>query len=29
VAGRTPGLVKGFFGRLEKVLEENSKVVST
>ena len=27
VAGRTPGLVKGFFGRLEKILE-NLKPVS-
>ena len=29
VAGHTPGLVKGFFGRLEKILEENLKLVST
>jgi putative transposase len=29
VAGHTPGLVKGFFGRLEKILEENLKPVST
>ena len=28
VAGHTPGLVKGFFGRLEKILE-NLKLVST
>ena len=29
VVGHTPGLVRGFFGRLEKILEENSKLVST
>jgi putative transposase len=29
VVGHTPGLVKGFFGRLEKILEENSRLVST
>ena len=29
VVGRTPGLVRGFFGRLEKILEDNSKLVST
>ncbi len=29
VVGHTPGLVKGFFGRLEKILKENSKLVST
>ena len=29
VAGHTPGLVKGFFGRLEKILKENSKLAST
>jgi putative transposase len=28
VAGHTPGLVKGFFGRLEQLLEENLKLVS-
>ena len=28
VVGHTPGLVKGFFGRLEKILEENLKLVS-
>ena len=28
VAGHTPGLVKGFFGRLERILEENLKLVS-
>ena len=28
VVGHTPGLVKGFFGRLEKILEANSKLVS-
>ena len=29
VAGRTPGLVKGFVGGLERILEENIKLVST
>ena len=29
VVGHTPGLVKGFFGRLEKILKENRKLVST
>jgi putative transposase len=29
VVGHTPGLVKGFFGRLEEILEENSKPMST
>ena len=28
VVGHTPGLVKGFFGGLEKILEANSKLVS-
>ena len=29
VVGHTPGLVRGFFGRLERILKENSKLVST
>ena len=29
VVGHTPGLVKGFFGRLEKILKESSKLVLT
>ena len=28
VMGHTPGLVEGFFRRLEKILEESSKLVS-
>ena len=28
VVGHTPGLVRGFFGRLEKILEENLKLMS-